>query len=323
LFALLSGQLLSNFSTTLSLAQSFRDTPSCTAPSQNDCIAQVSATVTGLWITHGSKGSIHYHVGVAAPSASASEQNVDVGKDEYYSVGVGSSVAASVWRFVIVDVAFPDGVVKETVANPLSGIGSATFGLLVPGFAVGLLFAGVMVVVSRKTPDDLLRDATYTTPQPPRGVPDGMLIAVMAWATTRAMLAYGAALTLEAVVLTQIGHTHPIAIRLAPPLMIGTVIISAALVYWWLYGRFRDYLSTGWLKEIPVNSETILRGRNGPYAAKVVYSLSDGRQAKKTIRSKWWRLIHRGTVLRCIASPDDGKIWRVLGMIDDAGQPVY
>ena len=46
-------------------------------------------------------------------------------------------------------------------------------------------------------------------------------------------------------------------------------------------------------------------------------------QAKVKVTAKWWHKVHIATKLHVLACPVSGKIWRLLGMTDDAGNAVY
>ena len=326
--ASVSTSILTGFRSTLMNAEQLHDAPACDASGDNGsvpCLSNVTATVTGSYVTYGSKGSHHYWISVEPPPSSGSNigENIEVSYSDYYSVATGTEVPATMWRSVLMTVTAPGGSVYQTPDNPAQKIGPAMFSLLVPAFAVGLLLSGAFIAISRRTPNDVLRDATHGVPQPPRPVPRGLVIAVLGWTTARAMLFYGIALLLEAWWLTAIAASRPTSTGFAPPLMIATVLIVSAFVYAFVYQQLVRDVTKGVISEIPVKWDEILYNKGRPYAAKVAYTVKDGSVDHKTIRARWWRLIHIGTRIHAIASPETGKIWRILGMTNDAGEPVY
>ena len=320
--ALPSIDVLPSFEHVAASATAYHSAPDCTGAAGDGCVLHTSALIVNDYTTTGSKGALYYYVTFNGPALSG--QTTQVSGSDYNRLPVGSEVPALVWHGSVVTLSPADsGGPITTDAQPIEQLRTDTIALLIPMAALILLAMAVAVLLSVNGPDDEVRSAVMAVREPPRPVPPGLRSAVVAGRVADAGLASLAVCVVVMVVyLVFIGSAVGV-VGTAPVAMVLAIPMVSLGVYRYRYLRAVRDVTTGVFAEVPVNSETIIRGKNGPMGIQARYTLADGRQSSVRITRRWWRKVHPATRLNAIVSPSDGRIWRLLGMTDDNGRPVY
>lgn len=320
ILALLGGvAIVDGLNQTTAAAVALGQARPCGAVATPECVDSTDVVIADRYVTYGSRNSHYYHLVYTVPGGGY--QRTEIASSVYDAVSVGESVPALEWRGIVFEI---DGA--HTDAYPNGQVVNELLGLLMLPIAVSLIAGGFFLVLTPATTDDLVRaNVNQNSPPPPRNPPTGIWRSVLAWRTPLASL-YGLGTTtlmlIIFVILAQSGATVGSA-TLAPFIYLVFQIAGMALGYSLIYRSVVRDLTQGQFAPIPVESETIIRGRYGPIGIKARYSMRDGQPSTVKITARWWRRVHVATRLDAVANPATGKIWRVLGMFDDTGNPVY
>lgn len=288
----------------VTVVDAFQAARPCEVPSRDahaDCLSLFDGRITGI--------------------ASAGRSNEDATIDlEDTTVTVrysgpttlrqGSNVVTEWWRGKLVALGI-QGTSPNVITNqsPVQNLETYAFaiGLVIP--AISALVAGLLVLQSPMSADELITSSLARWPDPPRPVDR-----VLAW-----RVAWGGQITWVAFFVWAFLYVFPGLIVVlttgqplyAPFILVGTFVLSFGLTESGAAAYLSEVVRSSAKRTIVVQKleQGFGRSRNNP---KIWYALNDGRIATSSLDSVWRGRINEGDRLDALTDPKSGTILRLL-----------